>query len=95
MRDEIETYTEHNIRPFGVNPASAEEPCRLRRSGWGCRFLCSPIRAWRSVARTARSSRFCTGIARSVCLIDRDGTVLYSQAGAPGASIILESLGSS
>ena len=34
------------------------------------------------------------GIARSVCLIDRDGTVLYAQAGAPGAAIILESLGS-
>ena len=33
-----------------------------------------------------------SGIARSVCLIDRDGKVRYSQAGAPGASIILESL---
>jgi hypothetical protein len=27
-----------------------------------------------------------------VCLIDRDGTVLYTQSGAPGAAIILESL---
>jgi peroxiredoxin len=34
------------------------------------------------------------GIARSVCLIDRNGTVLYTQAGAPGAAIILESLAS-
>jgi hypothetical protein len=32
------------------------------------------------------------GIARSVCLIDRDGTVLYTQAGAPGAAVILESV---
>jgi hypothetical protein len=27
-----------------------------------------------------------------VCLIDRNGLVLYSQAGAPGADIVLESL---
>jgi hypothetical protein len=27
-------------------------------------------------------------------LIDRDGRVLYSQAGAPGADVILEGLGS-
>ena len=33
------------------------------------------------------------GVARSVCLIDRGGTVLYTQAGAPGAAIILECLG--
>jgi peroxiredoxin len=33
-----------------------------------------------------------SGIARSVCLIDRNGRVLYAQAGAPGANIVLESL---
>jgi hypothetical protein len=29
-----------------------------------------------------------------VCLIDRDGRVLYSQAGAPGADLVIEGLGS-
>jgi ribonucleotide monophosphatase NagD (HAD superfamily) len=33
-----------------------------------------------------------TTIARSVCLVDRDGTILYSQRGAPGADVILEGL---
>lgn len=31
-----------------------------------------------------------TGISRSVVLVDREGTVGYSQAGAPGAEIVLE-----
>jgi peroxiredoxin len=35
------------------------------------------------------------GIRRSVVLVDRDGSVAYSQAGAPGADIVLESLRSS
>jgi peroxiredoxin Q/BCP len=31
-------------------------------------------------------------IARSVYLLDRDGTILFSQSGAPGADLILEPL---
>ena len=31
-------------------------------------------------------------IARSVVVIDEDGTVAYSQAGAPGAEIVLAAL---
>jgi peroxiredoxin len=31
-------------------------------------------------------------LARSVVLIERDGTIVYSQAGAPGAEIVLEAL---
>ena len=31
-------------------------------------------------------------IARSVVLIEQDGTIVYSQAGAPGADIVLEAL---
>ena len=33
-----------------------------------------------------------SSIARSVVLIGQDGIILYSQAGAPGAEIVLESL---
>ena len=65
-------------------------PLTLR--GWGCLSRCSPIRT-SSISRAYGTLKpVLTGIARSVCLIDQDGTVLYSQAGAPGAGIVLESL---
>jgi thioredoxin-dependent peroxiredoxin len=91
VRDEIQSYSEHNIRPFGVNPASAErhaayaEKLRLPFP-----LLSDPDQA---ISRAYGSVKpLMPGIARSVCLIDRDGTVLYTQSGAPGAAIILESL---
>jgi peroxiredoxin len=91
VRDEILAYTEHDIRPFGVNPASVKNHAayaeRLKLpfpllSDTGL----SISRAYGTVKPDG------SGIARSVCLIDRDGTVLYAQAGAPGAEVVLESL---
>jgi peroxiredoxin len=93
VRDEIQAYSDHDIRPFGVNPASVQSHAayaeRLK--------LPFPLL---SDAGLSLSRGYGTlkpdgsGIARSVCLIDRDGTVLYAQAGAPGAQIVLESLSS-
>ena len=92
MRDEIQTYTDHNIRPFGVNPASVERHAAYaEKLGLPFPLLSDPGPRDQS-APMGRSSRSLPGIARSVCLIDRDGTVLYAQSGAPGAGIILESL---
>jgi peroxiredoxin len=91
VRDEIQTYTQHDIRPFGVNPASVTS-----HAGYAERLrLPFPLLsdAGLEISRAYGTLKpDGTGIARSVCLIDRDGRVLYSQAGAPGASIILESL---
>jgi peroxiredoxin Q/BCP len=91
VRDEIQAYTDHDIRPFGVNPASVQS-----HATYAARLkLPFPLL---SDAGLAISGAYGTlkpngsGIARSVCLIDRDGTVLYTQAGAPGAEIVLESL---
>ena len=93
MRDEIQTYTDHNIRPFGVNPASVERhTAYAEKLGLPFPLLSDPDRMISAAYRSLRP--IVPGIARSVCLIDRDGTVLYTQAGAPGAAIILESLGS-
>ena len=93
MRDEIQTYTDHNIRPFGVNPASVEgHTAYAKKLGLPFPLLSDPDRTISEAYGSLRP--IVPGIARSVCLIDRDGTVLYAQAGAPGASIILESLGS-
>jgi thioredoxin-dependent peroxiredoxin len=91
VRDEIEAYTERNIRPFGVNPASVESHAAYAaRLGLPFPLLSDPGLTIAGAYGTVKPNR--DGIARSVCLIDRDRRVLYSQAGAPGADVILEGL---
>jgi peroxiredoxin len=91
VRDEIQTYIDHDIRPFGVNQASVKSHAAYA-ARLGLPFLLLSDRGL-EIARAYGSLKpDGTGIARSVCLIDRDGKVLYSQAGAPGVSIVLESL---
>jgi thioredoxin-dependent peroxiredoxin len=94
VRDEIPLYLENDIRPFGVNPASPESHASYAaKLGLPFPLLSDPDLA---ISRAYGALKpLMPGIARSVCLIDRDGSVLYSQAGAPGAAIILESLESS
>jgi peroxiredoxin Q/BCP len=91
VRDEIQSYNSHDIRPFGVNPATAESHATYAaKLGLPFPLLSDPnleiSRAYGALKPDGR------GIARSVCLVDRDGRVLYSQAGAPGADLVLESL---
>jgi peroxiredoxin Q/BCP len=93
VRDEIESYTSHHIRPFGVNPASAQSHAGYaEKLGLPFPLLSDPnmeiSRAYGALKPDGR------GIARSVCLIDRDGRILYSQAGAPGAELVIEALAS-
>ena len=91
MRDEIQTYTDHDIRPFGVNPASIQS-----HAAYAARLkLPFPLLSDAGLSISAAYGTLKpngSAIARSVCLIGRDGTVLYSQAGAPGVEIVLESL---
>lgn len=91
MRDEIGQFQAFGVRPFGVNPAPVE-----RHADYAARLrLPFPLlsdpglavsRAYGALKPDGRA------IARSVVLVDRDGTVRYSQSGAPGAEIVLESL---
>jgi thioredoxin-dependent peroxiredoxin len=91
VRDEIEAYSEQDIRPVGVNPASVESHAAYAaRLGLPFPLLSDPELTIASAYGTVKPNG--SGIARSVCLIDRDGRVLYSQAGAPGADVILEGL---
>ena len=93
MRDEIQSYTDHEVRPFGVNPAAVERhTAYAEKLGLPFPLLSDPDRVISAAYGSLKP--IVPGIARSVCLIDRDRTVLYTQAGAPGAAIILESLGS-
>ena len=91
MRDDLPTFESHRVQPFGVNPAPAES-----HAGYAARLrlpfplLSDPgltiARAYGAV-RPDQSS-----VARSVVLIEQDGKVVYSQAGAPGAAIVLQAL---
>jgi peroxiredoxin len=91
VRDEIQSYTDHNIRPFGVNPASIQShSAYAAKLGLPFPLFSDPgLQISRALGAVKPDG---TGIARSVYLIDQDRRVLYSQAGAPGAEIVLESL---
>jgi thioredoxin-dependent peroxiredoxin len=93
VRDEIESYTQNDIRPFGVNPASVESHAAYAAK-LGLPFPLLSDQGLEISRAYGTLKPDGNGIARSVCLIDRDGLVLYSQSGAPGASIVLESLSS-
>jgi peroxiredoxin len=91
VRDEIQEYQAHGVRPFGVNPAPVEShaayAARLR--------LPFPLLSdsGLAIARAYGALRpDGTTISRSVVLVDRNGSIRYSQAGAPGSGIVLDSL---
>ena len=89
MRDEIQTYRKHQIRPFGVNPAAAQSHATYAaKLNLPFPLLSDPDLRISGVYGALKPDG--RGIARSVCLVDRDGRVLYSQAGAPGADVVLE-----
>ena len=91
MRDEIQSYTDLDTQPFGVNPASVEShTAYAARLGLPFPLLSDVGLAISAAYGTLKPNG--ESIARSVCLIDRDGTVLYTQSGAPGADVILEGL---
>jgi peroxiredoxin Q/BCP len=89
VRDEIERYRRCQVQPLGVNPASAE-----RHADYARRLkLPFPLLSDTGLAISRAYGAVRTlgmGISRSVVLVDRDGTVLYSQSGAPGAELSLE-----
>ena len=91
MRDDLPLYARHSIRPFGVNPATAES-----HAGYAERLrLTFPLLSdlGLAIARAYGALRpDGLTIARSVVLIEQDGSVVYSQAGAPGAGMVLEAL---
>ena len=84
-------FQRHQVRPFGVNPAPA-----AAHAGYAARLhLPFPLLSDPGlVVATAYGAVRPDGatIARSVVLVEQDGTVAYSQAGAPGAHVVLEVL---
>ncbi len=91
MRDDLPLYEHKRVHPFGVNPASPES-----HAGYAARLrlpfplLSDPGLAIAGAYGALRPDG--ASIARSVVVIDEDGRVAYSQAGAPGAEIVLAAL---
>jgi peroxiredoxin len=91
VRDEIQSYRQHNISPFGVNPASVSSHANYAAMlKLPFPLLSDPKLEISRAYGTLKPDG--AGISRSVCLIDRNGQVLYAQAGAPGAEIVLENV---
>lgn len=70
------------IRPFGVNPADpAAHERYARKMRFGFPLLSDPDR---SIARAYRALKEDgKGIARTVYVVGRDGTIRFAQRGAP------------
>jgi thioredoxin-dependent peroxiredoxin len=91
VRDEIEQYRSHDVRPFGVNPAAATSHASYaRKLELPFILLSDPGRQIASAYGAVRLGGLM--ISRSVVLVDRDGTVLFAAPGAPGAPISLEGI---
>jgi peroxiredoxin len=91
VRDDLPLYTRHRVRPFGVNPAAAASHAGyVERLRLNFPLLSDPDLAMARAYGALRPDGLT--IARSVVLIEQDATIVYSQAGAPGAEIVLEAL---
>jgi peroxiredoxin Q/BCP len=83
VRDEIEQYQQHNVQPFGVNPAGVESH---RKYAEKFKFpFPLLVDEGRKVANAYGAVKL-GGVAvqRSVVLVGQDGTVLFAKPGAPG-----------
>lgn len=92
VRNEIERYRAAGVRPFGVNPALPEAHREYaERLALPFLLLSDPGLV---VARRYHAVRAGVGeVDRTVYLVGRDGGVIFSARGAPGADIVLEGLG--
>ena len=91
MRDEIELLENHEIQPFGVNPASVESHQRyVEKFGFPFPLLSDPERAasGRYMALHADGRR----IQRTVYLIDKEGVVRFGVRGTPALTDVVDAL---
>jgi len=91
VRDEIEKFRKADVQPFGVNPAGVEAHGRYAaKLKLPFPLLSDPdleaTGAYGALKADGKKTQ------RSVVLIDRDGTVLFSARGAPGAKEVLAAL---
>ncbi len=80
------------MQPFGVNPAGAESHARYAaKLKLPFPLLSDPARVTARAYGALKDDG--KGIARSVVLVEQDGTVVFATRGAPGAQEVLAALG--
>jgi peroxiredoxin len=88
VRDDLPLYARHRIRPFGVNPApAASHAGYVERLRLNFPLLSDPGLVMARAYGALRPDGLT--IARSVVLIEQDGTIVYSQGGGPSGSSVL------
>lgn len=76
------------MQPFGVNPASTESHLKyVEKMRFNFPLLSDPDRAIADAYHALKEDG--KGIARSVYVIGKDGTVRYAQRGAPPVDLIV------
>jgi peroxiredoxin Q/BCP len=92
VRDETAKFQQAGVQPFGVNPAGVDSHRKyVEKMRFTFPLLSDPER---DIARAYHALKDDDrGIARTVYVIGRDGTIAYAQRGAPPVSDFLESVG--
>lgn len=82
VRDELAQFVSRGIQPFGVNPAGVDSHAGyVEKMKFNFPLLSDPDRA---IARAYHALKEDDrGIQRSVYVIERDGTIVFAQRGAP------------
>ena len=92
MRDEIATFKQHNVQPFGVNPASVESHKKYSdKFKFPFPLLSDPDKATAEAYGAVKPMGL--GIQRSVVLVEQDGTVVFAVRGAPSPAEVVAALG--
>lgn len=82
VRDDLTTFRDAGIQPFGVNPASVDRHASYAtKFGFGFPLLSDPDREIASAYGALKDDG--KGIQRSVFGIARDGTIRFAARGAP------------
>ncbi len=82
MRDEIAKFEQRGIQPFGVNPAGVDSHhSYVTKLGFNFPLLSDPERAIARAYGALKDDGH--GIARTVYVVRRDGTIAFAQRGAP------------
>ena len=84
-------FKEAGVQPFGVNPAGIDShKSYVDKMRFNFPLLSDPDRA---IARAYQALKEDDkGIARTVYVVGRDGTVRFAQRGAPPPDMIVESI---
>lgn len=82
VRDELAQFVSRGIQPFGVNPAGADSHARyVEKMKFNFPLLSDPDRAIARAYHALKDDG--QGIQRSVYVVERDGTIVFAQRGAP------------